>query len=678
MLEQDRPAIREQEDALFSVTFEHAAIGMALESLEGRWLKVNRALCRLLGYSEKDLLGDRFHDHTHAEDLEPDLVRRQQLLDGEIAAYNLEKRYLDKDGKAVPVLVTVSLARTDCGIPRFYISQIQDLRERNRATASLMQEKVLLASLMDTSPDHIYFKDRESRIVRVNRMMAKHMGCQDPDQAIGLRDFDFFDEVHARQAHEDEQRIMATGEPLLNKEEKEVWPGGRVSWVSTTKVPRRDQQGNIIGIIGISRDITERKLTAEKMLHDEQRYRSLVKATTAIVWNTAPSGEFETPQASWSAFTGQTFEQLRGWGWLDAVHPEDRASTARIWSEALASRKTYLTIHRVLRHDGIYRHLSVRAAPLLDEDGAVIEWVGFHTDVTERVLAELEKDRLNDQLVELSRRAGMSEIATSVLHNVGNVLNSVNISCSVIMEKVRRSRIETVAKTAALLKEHADDLAAFLTTDPQGRQLPEFLGKLAGRLASEQSEILGEVELLDRNIDHISQIISVQQSYANIGGVKESLVVANLVEDALRMNMVAMIRHEIRVEREFEEVPPVVLEKHKILQILVNLIRNAKHALSDGGNADKCLKVRIARRDAGHLVISVSDNGIGIAPENFTRIFEHGYTTKTDGHGFGLHSGVLAAREMGGSLTVHSDGIGRGATFALELPCEIPGSDAGG
>ena len=402
-----------------------------------------------------------------------------------------------------------------------------------------------------------------------------------------------------------------------------------------------------------------------------------MEATTSIVWNTTPTGEFESPQPAWSAFTGQDCEQLRGWGWMDAVHPEDRALTAKTWSEALSGRSAYLIRHRLLRRDGAYRHLSMRAIPLVGDDGTVIEWVGFHTDITERVLAEAEKDRLNDQLVDLSRRAGMSEVATSVLHNVGNVLNSVNISCSVISGKVRQSRIGSVTKTAALLKEHGEDLAVFLTADSQGRQLPEFLGKLADRLVAEQREILTEIELLDRNIEHISQIITVQQSYANVGGVQESLPVARLVEDALRMNTVAMMRHEITVLCEFEEVPAIMMEKHKVLQILVNLIRNAKHALTDSESENKCLTLRIARREPDHVAISVSDNGIGIARENMTRIFEHGYTTKPDGHGFGLHSGVLAARELGGALTVQSEGIGMGATFTLELPCELPALQGG-
>ena len=673
MSDGDLSEFQGRENVLFSVAFDYAPIGMAVVSLDGRWLKVNRALCGLLGYSEEELLAAGIQEVTHPDDREPDLAKMQQLLDGKITAYQLEMRYLHRTGRVVPVLLSVSLVRSGCGTPRFFISLVMDPGEGHRTEESRVKEKILLESLMDTSPDHIYFKDRQSRIVRVNRKMAEGLHFDDPAQAIGLTDFDFFDEAHARQAYDDEQRIMETGEPLLNQEEKEVWADGRLSWVSTTKVPRRDEQGEIIGIVGISRDITEQKLTAEKMRHDEERYRSLIKATSSIVWTTGPSGEFESPQPAWTAFTGQSFEELRGWGWLDAVHPEDRTLTVKAWSEALANRSTYLMRHRLRRSDGDYRHLSIRAIPLFGDDGEVVEWVGSHTDITERVLAEAEKDRLNDQLIDLSRRAGMSEVATSVLHNVGNVLNSVNISCSVIAERVRQSRVASVVKTVALLKEHAEDMAVFLTSDPQGRKLPEFLEKLAGRLAVEQSEVLAELALLDQNIEHISQIIAVQQSYANVGGVREPLQIANMVEDALRMNSGAMMGHEITVIREFDEVPSVVAEKHKILQILVNLIRNAKHALADSGSADKRLTLKIALRDPDHVAISVIDNGIGIAREAMTRIFEHGFTTKPDGHGFGLHSGALAAKEMGGSLAVNSAGPGTGATFTLELPLHSKG-----
>jgi signal transduction histidine kinase len=289
-------------------------------------------------------------------------------------------------------------------------------------------------------------------------------------------------------------------------------------------------------------------------------------------------------------------------------------------------------------------------------------------DITSRKQTEAELARMHQQLLEVSRQAGMAEVATNVLHNVGNVLNSVNVSSSLISEKVRASKAGNLAKAVALLQAHENDLAAFLADNPKGRQLPGYLRSLADHLDAEQNETLKELKSLAANIDHIKEIIAMQQSYARVLGVVESLPVVDLVEDALRLNAGAMERHQVKVVREYFTVPPILVDKHKVLQILVNLIRNAKYALDDGGHADKRLVLQVGLNGNDTVKISVIDNGIGIPPENLTRIFEHGFTTRKEGHGFGLHNGALAAKELGGKLTAHSDGPGRGATFTLELP----------
>jgi C4-dicarboxylate-specific signal transduction histidine kinase len=162
-----------------------------------------------------------------------------------------------------------------------------------------------------------------------------------------------------------------------------------------------------------------------------------------------------------------------------------------------------------------------------------------------------------------------------------------------------------------------------------------------------------------------------QQSYSKLVGVPERLAVANLVDDALRMNAGAFTRHGVNLKCEFEDVPEIVVEKHKVLQILVNLLRNARYACEASGKPDKEVVMRIAKQSAG-VQIAVIDNGIGIQPDHMTRIFSHGFTTKKDGHGFGLHSGALAARDLGGALRVHSAGAGQGATFTLDLPFKSP------
>jgi signal transduction histidine kinase len=188
-------------------------------------------------------------------------------------------------------------------------------------------------------------------------------------------------------------------------------------------------------------------------------------------------------------------------------------------------------------------------------------------------------------------------------------------------------------------------------------------------LAKEQQLTIAELDSLRQNFDHIKEIVAMQQNYAKVSGVAETVQVTDLVEDALRMNAGALARHEIDLVREYTEAPVIAIEKHKVLQILVNLIRNAKYACDDSRRKDKQIRLKISQRDQW-ICIAVIDNGIGIPPENRTRIFNHGFTTRKDGHGFGLHSGALAASELGGTLTAYSDGLGKGAMFTLELPLQ--------
>jgi signal transduction histidine kinase len=295
----------------------------------------------------------------------------------------------------------------------------------------------------------------------------------------------------------------------------------------------------------------------------------------------------------------------------------------------------------------------------------------LEAEVAERKRAERELKQLTAQLVEASRYAGMAEVATGVLHNVGNVLNSVNLSTATIREKLRESRLSHLTKAVGVLREQETNLAAFLTKDPKGQQWPQFLGRLTEHLIDENSALLQETDALDKNVQHIRQTVAMQQSFARVFGVMESLEADRLMEEATQLNAAAFDRHGIKVVRHYSPVPRVLVDRHKVLQILINLLRNAKQALRDMDVADKQIILTIAAVDEERVRLAVTDNGVGISQENLTKIFRHGFTTKKDGHGFGLHSGALAAKEMNGSLSVHSDGPGTGATFALDLPVAV-------
>jgi C4-dicarboxylate-specific signal transduction histidine kinase len=287
-------------------------------------------------------------------------------------------------------------------------------------------------------------------------------------------------------------------------------------------------------------------------------------------------------------------------------------------------------------------------------------------EIAERKRAEEEVEALHNQLVEASRHAGMAEVATGVLHNVGNVLNSVNVSSTLLADRLKKSRAVNVSRAAELIIARNGDLAQWLTEDPKGKMLPAYLADLGAHLATEHAEMTTELELLVKNVEHIKEIVAMQQNYAKVSGFIEILPVEKLVEDALQMNAAAFQRHGVRVIRKFETVPNVRVDKHKVLQIVVNLLRNAKYAMDEC--EDRRLELEIKRASESAVCVTMRDTGCGIPPENLTRIFSHGFTTKKDGHGFGLHSGAIAAKEMGGILTAESKGPGHGATFKLELP----------
>lgn len=322
-----------------------------------------------------------------------------------------------------------------------------------------------------------------------------------------------------------------------------------------------------------------------------------------------------------------------------------------------------------VRKDGSRFPVSLVSSELRETDGQISGFLVVASDISElkNTMAELKKT--HEKLVAASLQVGRAEVATNILHNVGNVLNSVNVSAALLGERVRNSRTSSLAKIHTLLKEHAADLPRFFAEDRRGQELPDFLGKLTTRLEEEQQQTLTDLGELDRNIHHIKEIVAMQQNYAKTVEMREPVAVHEVIDMALRMHTSALVRQRIEVEVDCDPHLVARLEKHKLIQILINLISNAKHACSASNGSD--LRIHIAAvADQDRLRITVRDNGEGIAPENMTRIFTHGFTTKKDGHGFGLHGAAIAAREMEGSLSAASDGPGCGATFTLILPLQ--------
>ena len=321
--------------------------------------------------------------------------------------------------------------------------------------------------------------------------------------------------------------------------------------------------------------------------------------------------------------------------------------------------------------------LLLYAAVTVIRSHAIINRVNRELHATNATLEQRVDERTRDlhaaqsELMTTARRAGMAEIANNVLHNVGNVLNSVNISAGLIGNRVRDSKVDGLAKAVGMLNEHAVDLGTFLTGDERGRRLPGYLNKLVGVLCAEQRGLLEELGAMTKSIDHIKDIVATQQSYAGVASVVEIVQIQDLVDDALRMNAGMLVRHDIAVIRELAPMPAIPIDKSRTLQILVNLISNAAQALEEVADRTRQVFLRSSVTSGANgqwLRIVVTDNGEGIEAENITRLFVHGFTTRKRGHGFGLHSCALAAKDMGGAIHVHSDGPSQGAAFTLELP----------
>lgn len=377
-----------------------------------------------------------------------------------------------------------------------------------------------------------------------------------------------------------------------------------------------------------------------------------------------------TPEDACIVHLNPAFAQVTGWQEdevrgrnlaLLAGPATDRALFAGLFAAASSGQDGAAEII-CRRRDGVDYPAEWHVSPIREADGSVSNLVAIQRDITERRRSQAE-------LEDAHRQAGMAEIATGVLHNVGNVLNSVNISASQIAERLDDPRLANLERTARLLQEGAA-ATDFLRTDPRGRELPEYLVRLSGHIGKEHAALQAEARGLVSAVDHIKAIVGMQQTYARAGGstVLAPTRLVDICEDALRLNQSSLQRDGIDVVRVYDDLPAMLLDRHKILQILVNLVGNARQAIVEAAPATRRLEVGIAMSGQDRLRVWVADNGIGITSDHLARIFSHGFTTKTHGHGFGLHRCANAACEMNGQLSVHSDGPGLGARFELVLP----------
>lgn len=440
--------------------------------------------------------------------------------------------------------------------------------------------------------------------------------------------------------------------------------------------PIFDAQNRLVQFVQIERDVTLREHNnAERMrmsreLEENAKHLEtlalVAQHTSNAVIISDAEGKAEWVNDGFTRATGYQFEDVRGAS-LGSMLKGPKTSPETLECVTMCLNKEIPFSGEIINYtkDGKPFWSGLQINPVTDETGKVIRFVEILTNINERKEAERERERLNKELRTAARVAGRAEVATGVLHNVGNVLNSVNVSATLLREKLVSNTVTQLSRGVEVIHSHESDLAQFLTEDPRGVHFPKFLFQVSNALLEERQATLNEVDCLVSNIDHIREIVTAQQSSASRHRIVEPIDVNDLIDAAIKLNDSSLVRHDIRIVKEVDDVPMLRSEHHELLQILVNIIKNAKEACED---CESRIVTISARQDADNICIDVSDSGVGIEPEKLGNLFQHGFTTKANGHGFGLHASAITATELGGSLSAKSDGLGLGATFTLTVP----------
>ena len=410
--------------------------------------------------------------------------------------------------------------------------------------------------------------------------------------------------------------------------------------------------------------IAERKKAKEKL----QLFRNLIERSNDCIFAVEPKwGRFLDVNNRACDSLGYTRKELLNMMTIKDI--EVSITDDSDWQkqiEKLKDKKDIVNQGRYKRKDGSTFFVETSLKLVTQEKQDYI--IAIARDITERKRAEAKLKTAQEKLLETAREVGMAEVATGVLHNVGNVLNSVSVTAESIQKRVRGSKISYLSDVVGLFEEHQSELGKFMTSQERGKKIPAFLANLSTELIDEQERCLEALEELTKHVQHVGDIIQLQQSHSKTKGLIEPTSIEEIIEDTLKINAEMITRNSVDIRREIPELPNLLLDRHKVLQILTNLISNAIYALSKSESEEKTLKIQVKELKNGRLRIDVCDNGIGIPKENLTRIFEHGFTTKKKGHGFGLHSTALSANELNGSIKALSDGPGKGSVFTVELP----------
>ena len=492
---------------------------------------------------------------------------------------------------------------------------------------------------------------------------------------------DLFKWVHPDDQHaggDAMSKSLARGEDHVSFRYRLVLPDRSIRHVQAFARTYCDAAGKPQRSLGVSWDVTAEVEAAEQAARNaadlealSMRFGIAMRAANAGLWeHRVQTGEIwwnETMYVIYGCSAGTFRPTVQAATAM--IHPDDLGVAQTAWDNALCGSNQLHVQFRIVRPDGSIAHLDALATVVTGPNGSDPRLVGISLDISERVAGEQRERRLQKQLREASHQSGMTEVATGVLHNVGNVLNSLGVASATAQMRLKAWQVHRVGQVAAMLDENRGTLAEFLTNDDRGKRVPEYLTSLAARLESDAEATRQDFDAISGHVQYLCQIIQAQQSFARVGSAHDEVDVSELIETALTLK--GQDLNGVAITRDIGDLPLVRTDRYKLLQIIVNFIANAHDAVIENSSTEPRIAIRV-RTVLDRLEVAVEDSGIGIAPQLLARVWEFGFTTKTHGHGFGLHSAAVAAQQLGGTISAESGGVGQGARFSVTIPINSP------
>jgi PAS domain S-box-containing protein len=606
----------EQKQARLTAILEATSDLVGVCDSAGHSVYLNKAGQKMLGMSPEEARSPFSIDSVLAPSVTAkfhDEAFSTALREGSWAGETL---FLSRDGQEIPVSQVLIVHKTEAGEVEFISTVARDIRDRKKAEEALREQQAalrdrnaLLNSILESTPDIIVVKDRLGRYVAINSTLANFLG-KPIEEIIGKNDLELLPPDTAREMMAKERQIMAAG--ITESYEEDVSGGEKTATFFTTKAPWRDANGNTLGIIATTRDITDRKQAEDTIKQSEERYRSLILAASQIVWTGDSEGRcWDMP--TFRAYTGQTVDEVVGLGWLDAIHPDDSERTAQVWMEAVQTKSLYDIEYRIRGADGNYRYFQGRGVPILNEDGSIREWVGTCTDIHDRKQTELLMAKAKEA-AEAANRA-KSEFLANMSHELRTPLNGIMgyaqiLQRSKLLNEEERSRIDVIYQCGSHLLTLINDILDLSKIEAQ------------------------KVELMPTDF-HFPAFLQ---------GVAE----------------MCRIRAELKgIQFHFPSAPELPIGIHadekRLRQVLINLLSNAIK-FTDAGSVTFIVSFATEAK----IRFEIRDTGTGIAQHQLQTIFQPfeqvgDRRRQTEGTGLGLAISKRIVELMGSTIQVQSE-----------------------